>query len=825
MITQEQLEQEMVDRGVSRFNKSLNKAKKHGREDETQACNALRRNLLEKVHDGIHTAIATELQLAGVHNRAYKYIVKFEPIILAHYTLVAVLSGISQERKFANIATGLARILEDEYECGFLSSNDPGLYRQLVRQVSHYPEDYRKRDALKNALKKLDKKELQWEEAGDQLAFGSKLLEIAQIATKKFKIYEKRVSKTHSYKVLVATPEMDEWLKATNYRLSYMTPFHMPMQEKPVPWTSIYDGGYKSKSLSKLTTLIKTPNKGILEELNNNYDLTGVIEACNAIQNVPWEVNKEILKVAKTLWEEKSTLGNLPRQDMDIIMQKPEWAKVDYEKEEWKKLMTIPEKKKEYSEWRRDRDTKEDANMRLISKRIATLTKLNMAEKFKEGVIYFPHQYDWRGRIYPMCSGNSINPQSDDLGKALLKFHRGQRLGAEGVKELAVHLANCFGEDKVTLSERVKWVYEHNEAILDSAFFPLDGQMFWTTADKPFQALAVCFEWAGVNIMGEDYVSHIPCAVDGSNNGLQHLGLITRDEHVDVNIRPVEKPQDTYQTVADEVERILDRILENPKDQDEFDMANAWSGKITRSVIKQPVMTIAYGATHKGMADMIKKYCNDYAEKNSREYLKGVNRQQLPTYCSFLAHRVTEAIGKEIAGAVRAMDYMKYLAHNIADQGLPFRYTTPDGFHILQDYRKTSSKKVKIRWIGKQTFITLNKKLDSINKEKTKQGVSPNVVHALDGNMLREVARRLKEAGIEDMAFIHDSYAVHGGNINVLSNIIREVALDMYGDSNILMDLKEQVEGQFKFKEPLHNPPKLGKLDVSNILDAEYFFA
>jgi DNA-directed RNA polymerase len=74
---------------------------------------------------------------------------------------------------------------------------------------------------------------------------------------------------------------------------------------------------------------------------------------------------------------------------------------------------------------------------------------------------------------------------------------------------LAIHVANLFGVDKVSFEDRIRWVREHGELILDSAYNPLDGQRFWTTADSPWCALAACIDWAGYVKDGANHVSHI----------------------------------------------------------------------------------------------------------------------------------------------------------------------------------------------------------------------------------------------------------------------------------------------------------------------------
>ena len=124
-----------------------------------------------------------------------------------------------------------------------------------------------------------------------------------------------------------------------------------------------------------------------------------------------------------------------------------------------------------------------------------------MAEKFAdEPEIYFPWALDWRGRLYPVPG--LVNPQADDLGKAMLEFAVGKPLGERGAYWLAIQLANKFGNDKVSFDDRIAWVRDHEAEILDSAKHPLDGRRFWIQADDPWQFLAACFEWAGYKEQG-----------------------------------------------------------------------------------------------------------------------------------------------------------------------------------------------------------------------------------------------------------------------------------------------------------------------------------
>ena len=74
----------------------------------------------------------------------------------------------------------------------------------------------------------------------------------------------------------------------------------------------------------------------------------------------------------------------------------------------------------------------------------------------EEEAIYFPHQLDFRGRIYCIPS---FNPQGNDVTKGLLEFSEGLPIeDTTAAFWLAVQGANVWGFDKAPLEDRVAWV-------------------------------------------------------------------------------------------------------------------------------------------------------------------------------------------------------------------------------------------------------------------------------------------------------------------------------------------------------------------------------
>ena len=92
--------------------------------------------------------------------------------------------------------------------------------------------------------------------------------------------------------------------------------------------------------------------------------------------------------------------------------------------------------------------------------------------------------------------------------------------------------------------------------------------------------------------------------------------------------------------------------------------------------------------------------------------------------------------------------------------------------------------------------------------------------------MCRMVASRLVDAGIDDMAFVHDSYAVHACFLETLNNIIREVAVEIFQGNWLSDELHQGLLNMIPNDMRLPEPPKQGKLNVkAELPNARYFFS
>jgi len=433
-----------------------------------------------------------------------------------------------------------------------------------------------------------------------------------------------------------------------------------------------------------------------------------------------------------------------------------------------------------------------------------------VARRFaEEGAIYFPHSLDFRGRIYPIPG--RLSPQGDDATKALLHFAEGVQLGETGAFWLAVHLANCFGVDKVTFDDRVQWVMDNEAMILDSALDPLDGHRRWESADSPFCALAACIEWAGYKANGDEYVSRLPIALDGSCNGLQNFSAMLRDPvgGSATNLTPQAKPADIYTEVMKLAQKYIRTAAEQGDEQ-----AIKWDGQLSRSIVKQPVMTLPYGVTKQGMRGQV------------QVAMKKAGMADDWAAAGYLAGVLWDCIGEVVIAARQAMDWLRDAAKVASASDHPISWNTCAGFPVLQEYKEPTGRIIDMHIGGRRVQLTLSSDSDKLDRRRQALGISPNFIHSQDASHLMLTVNVARHNGIAGFAMIHDSYGTHAGRCDTLAASLRQAFVNQYS-GDVLGDFKRELEAQLPPEVAAELPPlpPMGTLDLQLVLSSEYFFA
>lgn len=740
---------------------------------------------------------------AGRRHSAANFLLLCDPIEAAYITLRTMLNHSIGRESLVSTARAVAKALIENLEFkAFQEMNRVGYKGYMKKQEARGYSRQRR-----SAVKKLFESEgvSIHLSATDETSVGTKCVEIVCDVTGMFT--EDTIKRSRGFlPVIRPTEALESWLDTQHGRCAILAPVHLPMICRPRRWRSPTYGGYLTSRPGN--RLVKQYNPSYVDELAT-ADMAKVYDSVNHIQETPWTINERVLEVMATVWEGGSSLGGLPQRLDDPIPAKP----VDFDTNEDAK-----------KDWKAEAAVVYERNAARQSERLAMQQGLWVARRFApEEAIYFPHELDFRGRVYPIPTYGP-SPQGSDWQKALIHFAHGKPLGLQGWRWLQIHIANLFGVDKVSFADRVQWAVDNIDSLLDSGSNPLDGERFWTTADSPYCALAACIELHEAMQLEDPtaYVSRIAVALDGSCSGLQHFSAMLRDEKggAAVNLLPADKPQDIYSEVAAYAQAQADSSTE--------ESGLVWAnGKVTRKIAKRPTMTFCYSATRFGMQGMILQTLREIDKDNESRglppHLGGADNYAASVW---LSHVLFEAIEQTVTAAAKAMDWLRAAAKVAGEEGLPLWWDTPMGLPILQEYRQSEGQRLNVHWAGRRLRLTVNVTGKKLDKRSQANGVAPNFVHSLDAAHLQAVALRCKHEGIDHLAMIHDSFGTHAADTDRISAILRDTFVEQY-QGDVLGDFYRELKGQLSEEqaEKLPEPPKAGSLDLNAIREAAFAFA
>lgn len=817
---QADLEEKMRGMGIDRHWAVIARAAEKDNCTGTRSVRRLMNASIAKIAQGIVQFFEEcESGKAGRRATAYQFLKQIEPEAAALITARVVLDGVAKGDLLVPLARRIGSMIEDELSFRKFKEADKNTFNMLVRRektkdASSY---YRQRTVMLHNQRARGIETVDW--TVDQCVLvGTKLIEIMSVTTGLVREVTRSVDVKKKQTFIEATEETMAWISEENNRSEALSPVYLPTIIPPRPWTSPFDGGYWTPRVRRLC-LVKTYSRPYLEELAE-HDMPEVYDAINAMQHTAWAINTKVLEVVRNLWNAGSTLGAIPSANDYPLPPKPEFLAIEQPREEW-----TDEQVTQYKIWKREATDVYTANAKLKSLRIQFVKTLSVAELFEqEEEIYFPHQMDFRGRAYAVPL--FLNPQGADLSKALLEFANAVAIEDEASAAwLAIHLCNSFGNDKVPLDQRVQWVEDNEAMILAIAEDPYNNKQ-WTDADKPWQFLAACFEWAGFKAEGWGYLSTLACQMDGSCNGLQNFSAALRDPigGKAVNLVPAEKPADIYQEVAN---LVLKRVEQDAGSEhpERARVAQGWlKHGITRKVCKRPVMTLAYGAKEFGFKQQVH-------DDTVLPYKLEVGAANFPWQgagweaADYLGHIIWECVAEVVVAARQAMDWFQAAARQAAKEGLPVRWNTPDGLVVLQAYPVMITKRIELTFNGiRHALAVAQGPSAQLDRQRQANGISPNWVHSMDASHMRATVRRGWDLGLRSFSLIHDSYGTHAGNAWALCEILREEFVKMYG-GDVLGVFKRDLEMQLPEGMELAPLPETGTLDLALVKESDYFFA
>ncbi|KAL2438438.1 DNA-directed RNA polymerase, mitochondrial [Exophiala dermatitidis] len=602
----------------------------------------------------------------------------------------------------------------------------------------------------------------------------------------------------------------------------------LPMVCPPRPWKGFYDGGFLESSQPFLRVKYnETSQKDYGVAAAERGDLDQLFAGVDILGKTGWRINKQVFSVMLEAWNSGEEIANLPPLNKQYPeVERP--AENAPPKERWNWFLKM-----------RMIDNERSG---IHSNRCFQNFQMEIAKAYLDETFYLPHNVDFRGRAYPIPP--YLNQMGADNARGLLLFDRGRELGADGLRWLKIHLANVYGYDKASLSDRAQFPMDHIDDIYDSVQNPLKGRRWWLTAEDPWQCLATCYELANALDSPDPtkYVSRLPIHQDGSCNGLQHYAALGGDiaGARQVNLEPGDKPADVYTGVC---ELVKADIKEDAAKGDA--LAKMLDGRITRKVVKQTVMTNVYGVTFLGAVRQVRKQVDALIPEVAEARLSG-------KASSYIARKIFKGLGALFTGAHEIQYWLGDCANRISSSISPAQqdrmyqkeygahtepkerpqsrrkkakskeilesgrflstviWTTPLKLPVVQPYRV--NKGMKIQTNLQNITLAQPSVADSVNKRKQLQAFPPNFIHSLDATHMILSALKANELGLTFSA-VHDSFWTHAADVSTLSGLLRDAFIRMHSEDiigRLAAEFKMRYEGHFYLAQVNKSNP-LGK--------------
>ena len=774
------LETQMVEDGIAQLQANLAKAE----EREYASSTAYAQRLLKDAIPAVATEIAsirTNRLLRGKASTALAPLVKYTMVIDDNVVAMIVLKVLfdcasSPKDKADNTVKVIDKIgtaLESEAKWRWFNSKDPELLSRIAHH-HHKGKGYHYKDY--DMTRRFSQEEYKWERwpATARTKIGNAFADAACRATGWWKREtqhdkDKRTKKVRTTSKLSPTEELVRLVDALKDQAELFAPLNWPMLVEPNDWTNETPGGYLTNQVRRGNDLIRMFG---VPPLQGEKPL----EFLNHLQKVAYRINPFILDVAQRLENDsyKIAKGKFIPEDRLPMPVKPH---------------DIDTNKEAREAYRKAATRVHDYNSTAAKTCIRTKLTMSMARKFaKEERYFLPWSYDYRGRVYPIPT--FLTPQDTCFGKSLIQFADGEPLTERGLYWLRFQLATTYGLDKATMEERQEWA-SSDEAltiIKRIATNPIGNISEWEGCDEPFLFLAAAEELYALTISCTRTATHLPIAVDATCSGLQVLAGLSHDGSTAalVNVAPGAKPSDAYKAVAN---------LVNPK------LPKEWGIVLQRSDVKRVVMTIPYNARTFSNRSYIRSALTDRKVELTKEQLTKITAL------------TREAMREIVPGPLNVMDWLNTeIGRAIKNGADHISWTTPSGFVVKQDLRKTKTERIKANLMG-EIKLMVGTGFGDPDLNHHKNAGAPNLIHSMDASILL--------LGLKDFAtpftVIHDSVLCGANHMDEMQAAVRDAYVEIFLHHSPLHDFAEAIGAETP-------PPMEYTFNPETVKESTYFF-
>jgi len=767
-----QLERDAISQGLKRLHKNTYDLENKSYASATVYGTASIDTLLPLVVARIEntTARLTKGQAGKAFKEIQQYLADVEPLAAAalavKLTFDKVFSYKDRSNEAVNVCDAIGLAVEQECQMRHYETHAPGLLHTLKENYWHRSiGTQQKIVVIRTLMNRYEVK--QWNAWGraNRIKLGGWLLDCIMQSSGWFtKDIQREGRKTVQY--VVPTPEFLEIKDAVMRDAELFSPLAWPMLIEPNDWTHEKCGGYILNEVMRGHSMVRRGNPLRIQGERP-------IEFLNRIQKVAYRLNPFIVGVAEELDRLERAVGKF----LPIIHHDLPPKPVDIE--------TNKEARHSYN-----RQAAEVYNLQAQEFKKSCRTRMTMeaVQRFKgKDKFFIPWSFDYRGRAYPIPA--FLTPQDTDFGKSLLSFAEPAYMTPEAEDWLAFQVATTYGLDKATMQERLDWVKNNTHLITCVASDPILHIHEWEAADEPWQFLSACDEYYHCVLKCDRHFTSLPIATDATCSGLQILAGLAKDKNTAslVNVLPSDKPQDAYAVVAKTATPFCPSSIRNYMD---------------RKVVKRVVMTVPYNA---------KPFSNrGYIKDALLE--KGIEIDKDDLTKTVIA--VRNAMDEVVPGPMAVMSWIEEEVAKAIDLGkTELTWSTPSGFVVTQKLMKKETIQIELQLLGRCQLRVATQDSDKVDKQHHKNATAPNLIHSLDASLLHFSALAFNAP----IALIHDSVLCRATDMSSLSAIVRETYMHLFAEHNYLQDFADQIGAET-------DPPIIGDLEPSSVIDSTYFF-
>lgn len=244
LAQQLEIEQEMIDGGISRYRRAMNQSLESNKESRTLHG----RTIIAHAVDSVAQEIEKRREVKSNRDITRKKLEKIPSDVAAYLSLTTLIDTLSKDTALLTVAKRIGLAIEMEDRLIRWIEHDKDVATNVIRMANEKGETARA-VGLNHKMNKDGYQHLKWQEV-HRNHVGVNMIDAIIKATGMVEMKVMLKTKTKKTSYLMPTAKTQEWIKAFNEVAETWKPKYAPTILEPNKWTGIQGGGYYSEFIN-----------------------------------------------------------------------------------------------------------------------------------------------------------------------------------------------------------------------------------------------------------------------------------------------------------------------------------------------------------------------------------------------------------------------------------------------------------------------------------------------------------------------------------------------------------------------------------------------